>query len=60
MLDRKTPEPKYYIWETQQTVFPCFQDSDHIFLAEEDIMQHKWLKKANRLFLQALADLPDL
>lgn len=40
--------------------FPHFQDSDYIFLAEEDIMQHKWLKKANRLFLQALADLPDL
>lgn len=40
--------------------FPRFQHSDYTFLAEEDITQHKWLKKANRLFLQALADLPDL
>lgn len=44
----------------QQTAFPRFQDSDYIFLAEEDLMQHQWLKKAKRLFLQTLADLPDL
>lgn len=41
----------------QQAAFLRFQGSDYISLTGEDIMQHKWLKKTNRLFLQALADL---